>query len=573
MPHTAHSEGRLIDFQVPGEAAADETNTVDTRSPWLQEDDDLHELNRALMGGTTVLRELALDHKFMGPRVGELELVPMGEEGVEITRYAQRVSRSSNPDVWATSVEKTSSMPFKTRVVAEGWDDLLIGTEVEDEKGQVTHRAGGWVENLDGEGRDLDEWVADAFLKSGYDGVVYGFVDGDKRNFGSPAARVEAEARPHCIALRRSDVVSIVLERTPNGKRVKQLAFWQPISQVDVSDPNAWTDETVAAIKVVTAGQKSVDPETGEVVIVPIRVRVYVEEEVTDPGTKAKKNAFVRQEELDGEIKPPDKAKAAELLDVPLVPLYGVRKSPWRGHSPYLRSGRIAESLWNQDSEKGNKVMEQSLAYIFETGLPGEGPTKPSVPALPETAGVRYRGSTEAQAKMTFVEQDPASLEALQDQVDKRKSEIQEAHHQLDTSKEGQAVTATEVRVEHVWASSGLEARVILHEGAWQRILELMSLIGGLDDVGRVGIAHDFGLPSAGMDRNTELYKAGKMVAANYWPEAERHDQIDPKTFNVDLETSREEREEARLDAEPVEAASRELAESLAAGDGTQDSS
>lgn len=565
MPHT---DGRLIESQVPGEAAAGDTNTVDTRSPWLQEDDDLHELNRALMGGTLVLRELALKHKFMGPRVGELELVPMGDEGHEITRYALRVSRSANPDVWPTSVEKASALPFKTRVVAEGWDDVLIGTEVEDGKGKVTHREGGWVENLDGEGRDLDEWAADAFLDAGVDGIVYGFIDGDKRTFASPADRAEAGARPHCIALRRSDIVSIVLERTKKGKRVRQLAFWQPISQVDVADPNAWTDETVRAIKVVTAGERTVDPDTGEASVVPIRVRVYIEEDVTDARDKSKKNAFVHKVELDGEIKPPDKTKAEELLDVPLVPLYGVRKSPWRGHSPYLRTSALAESLWNQDSEKGNKVMEQSLAYIFETGLPAAGPTGPSVPAIPETAGVRYRGSTHPQAKMTFVEQDPGSLEALQKQVDKKKAEIQEAHHQLDSSKEGQPVTATEVRVEHVWASSGLEARVILHEGAWQRILELMSLIGGLDDVGRVGISHDFGLPSAGMERNTTLYAAGKMVAANYWPEAVRHDQIDPKTFDVELETAREAREEARLDAEPVEAASRELAESLAGGDG-----
>lgn len=562
-----HTDGRLIEFQIPGEVAAGDTNTVDTRSPWLQKDDDLHELNRALMGGTLVLRELALKHKFMQPRVGELEIVPLGGEGADITRYALRVSRSSNPDVWPTSVEKTSALPFKTRVVTEGWDDLLIGTEVEDGNGKVTHREGGWVENLDGEGRDLDEWAADAFLTAGVDGIVFGFVDGDRRTFASPADRAEAGARPHCIALRRSDIISIVLERTKKGKRVRQLAFWQPISLVDVADPNAWTDETVPAIKVVTAGERTVDRETGEASVVPIRVRVYIEEEMTDATDKSKKNAFVHKVELDGEIKPPDKSKAEDLLDVPLVPLYGVRRSPWRGHSPYLRTAPLAESLWNQESEKSTKTMSLSLSFVHETGLPSQGVSDPSVPVMPESGGLLYSGSTYPDSRKTFVEQDPAVLEALQKQVDKKKAEIQEAHHQLDTSKEGQPVTATEVRVEHVWASSGLEARVILHEGAWQKILELMSLIGGLDDVGKVGISHDFGLPSAGMERNTTLYAAGKMVAANYWPEAIRHDQIDPKTFDEALETAREAREEARLDAEPVEAASRELAESLAAGE------
>lgn len=569
-----HEQGTLINFEIPGEAASDgEANTVDTRSPWLQEDDDLHEFNRALMGGTMILRALALVDKFMHPRTGELEFVPTGgrEGGTfhKMTRYALRVSRSSNPDTWPTAVEKTSARPFRARIVATGWDDKLIGREVKDEDGKVTHRKGGWVDNLDGEGRDLDEWAADAFLRSGFDGIVYALVDGDSRDFASPADRTEAGARPHCIALKRSDIVSLVLERTPSGKRVKQLAFWQPISRVEVSDPNAWTDDTVKAIKVVTAGQLLKDPETGEVTVVPIKVRVYVEEDVGEGG--ASKLEFVHKTELDGEIKPPDKGRAAELLDVPLLPLYGVRKSPWRGHSPYLRTAPIAEALWNQESEKGNKVMEQSIAFVHETGLPGKGPNQPGVPVLPESGGLRYHGSTDSQARMTFVEQDPDSLEALQKQVEVKKGEIQAAHSQIDSERARGQVTATEIFVEHKESSTNLEARVILHEGAWQRILELMSLIGGLDDIGRVGIAHDFGLPSKGQEANTELYKAGKMVARNYFQEAVRHDQIDSSTFDVELETAREQREEGRLDAEPVEAASRELEEDVAAGDSSAD--
>jgi hypothetical protein len=507
------------------EEVAPTKRSVDERSDWLVEDDAAHELALGLREGVPAMREHARAYRFMRPNPGEMEKVEIGGSK-EFSLYDLRIDRSDLPNPWADSIRATARLPFRSAIVLEGWDVELSGRSVMDENGKLVERIPGWVDTLTAEGQTLDEYAAETFEDSLFEGIVYSFVDNDPRKFNSPADRIAAGAQPRVTKFRRCHIVRITIEFRFGVPRLKQVVLEQPITKVDVSDPNAWIDEVTPARKVITAGDPDADPKTPEGKEArTVRTQVYVKD--------AKGEKWVEDVSLRGAIIPDDPAD--ELLDIPLVPHYTMRKGPWRGHSPFLDTAWTEAAIWNHNSEVSNLAREVALIHVHLSGvsLQNEDPTKP---ILGDTRNARVHWSTDPQGRMTIGEMNGTALKAVRELIEWKIRLIEKAHHQLQTEKPTGPVTAREITLEGVRASSALEMWVIFQERAWKRILDLVALLGGLKKRGLVGIPHDFGLPSAGMDRLHQLFITDHMSPGGYWPEAKRAGDVDEQSFDLKAE-------------------------------------
>lgn len=543
-----------------------QAHKVDERSTWLAEDDKEHELAYALRKGVPAMRAAARKWRFMRPNEGELEIVPLGGpeisgtqyEGVpssqttesgEFTIYELRVDRSTMHNVWADSIRDTARLPFRSRIVTEGWDTELVGEARKNTEGKLVEEVPGWVDNLDGEGRSLDEWAAEAFEHALFEGIAFGFVDNDPRSFPDPESRRRHGARPYCTMLRRKDIRWMVIETGPGMiPRIRAVAFDQPIRTVSVEDPDAWQDESTPAIKVVIAGDEVLDDNGNRVSTTPVRVRVYVEQA---------NGEYEHDTSRDAEIRPDNPQD--RMIDVPLVPLYGRRLSPFRGLCPYLDSATLQQSIWLQSSELDQKAREAALGWLHESGVPGEIPGQ-SQKVERQNPNLRYRSATDPQAKLTLVESRGETLKELRAMIEWKAEQIRASHNQLRSERPTAPVTAREITLEGVQASSALEMMVVFQEAGWKRILDLMALLGGLSARGTVSIPHDFGLPNAGIQRNHELFMVGKMTAKNHWQEKIRGGDVHETDFDLQAELDLEEagqQMEAQEAAEAIGAAIR----------------
>lgn len=515
-------------------------NSIDKRQKWIQDDEDLHALNRALRVGVTAMRELAREFKHLNPIPGEVvsnvhsitgavsySLDSIEVDGHDLNLYHQRIDSSPLVNVWKQTIDDIARLPFRARIDLEGWDEVLSGVDGDPEKG--TARVAGWVDDMDGEGRSIDEFQQLAFADALYEGIVFSFVDNDPRQFESKAARDAAGARPWVTRLKRGDFLTMFWEIRHARPWLTEVRFWQPQPRLDIANPHDWTDDVVPAIKRVLAGDPDA-PKGSEKRKVRVEVYVQTGEGSTEYKHDPKQDATIE----------PDNA-ADELVAIPLVSKPSNRVGPWRGHSPFLDTAWLQAAIWRHDSELGGLASQVSTMRWFEAGTslePGDSGGK----VLPAGHGT-YRWSSNQAASLTLLESSGKPFESVQNLVDRRVEQIREAHHDISTRKPVQ-VTATESTLEGVHASSALEGWLILQERGWWQELELMALLGGLTKRGTVAIPHDFGLPSQGIERNQTLYLAGKMTAENFWPEKVRHGDVDEKRFNQKLEEARDKEEQ-----------------------------
>ena len=519
---------------------------VDHRSPEVEEDERLHAVCRDLAAGVEVMRERARRGVYMTPNPLELELVSPqasqnyvdqqtglhissssvgSQSGISgVTLYDLRVSRSDLPNPWAESIEDLAAMPFRERIDVSGYSPLLTGETVLDDDGEVVDRIPGWVDDMDGEGRSIDEWGQAGFLASLYEGVVYGLVDQDARRFDSVAARRAANARPYCRLVGRGEVRGLVVGVSKAGvPRLLYLSLVHQVTTVDLSDPGAYLVGSRDARKVYVAGDEDAERGSDEA---KVRVYVYVRGK-DESGVES----WVEDENLRGTVEPDDPTQ--ELRDIPLVPLYSRRVGPFRGRSPFLNTAWTQVGIWCHNSEMSGLAREASVTYVHESGVGGDDEGRPM---LADTRNARYRASTDPNAKLSIEEVEGKAVRTIAMVIDRKEEAIRRAHHAMLSDKPSGPVTAREVTVEAVQASSKLESWVILHEAGWTRILDLMSLLGGIPARGSASIPHDFALPSSNMDLLKDLFKEDKVHPKNFWREAMRAGIVDEQTFDLDLE-------------------------------------
>lgn len=494
---------------------------IDEQSDWIKEDEAAHELADALRRGVEAMRAHAEQYRFMKPNPGEMEMVEIGG-AKSFSLYQLRIENSDLPNPWAESIRATARLPFRSRIITVGWDDELVGKTVADAKGLLVEHIPGWTDTLTAEGQSLDEYAAETFEDALFEGVVYSFVDNDPRTFPDPASRKAAGAQPRVTKFRRRDVRRITLETRHGVPRLKQIVLNQPKPTVDVSDPNAWVDECRPSRMVVTAGDPDADRKTNPDAR-KVRTQTYLQD---DAGIWREDTSLRRQITPDNPLD--------ELLDIPLVPHYSNRIGPYRGACPYRDSAWTQEIIWKINSWMVGLAREATLTHIHESGVMVD--QKTGQPVLGDTRNARYHYSTEPAAQMAVHEMEGTALKSVRELLEWKIRLVEKAHHQIQTEKPTGPVTAREITLEGVHASSALEMWVLFQEQAWKRILDLMALLGGLPKRGVVSIPHDFGLPNTGMERNQHNFLGGFMSPVNYWNEAKRAGDVDERTFDFQAE-------------------------------------
>jgi hypothetical protein len=164
-------------------------NKLDKRQKWLEEDAALHQVCRDFREGVPALRKAAAEYRYLKPMGGELDpiLTPegvftgtyslgsisiAGQSSQKWTRYEARVEQSDCPNPWADSISDTARLPFRARIVLDGWDVELQGAGENQEPF-------GWVRDIDGEGRSFDELAHSSLDDSLFEGICYWFIDND----------------------------------------------------------------------------------------------------------------------------------------------------------------------------------------------------------------------------------------------------------------------------------------------------------------------------------------------------------------------------------------------------------
>jgi hypothetical protein len=505
--------------------------TVDTVEPWIQEDIDRHHLPNALRKGVPEMRRLALECQYMWPNPGELEQLNLGSSGSPTTRgalgsnftlYGLRVARAYLSNVYADTLADFSRIPFRSSVVFDGWSEELQGSTLKTAAGKAV-TVKGWKDNVDGTGYSFNEYAHARFEDKLFDGIAYTFIDNHPGIFNSPAERRLAKAWPRLYCLRRSDIRNFILEERDGVPRIKQLSFVQPLTLIDASNIANVRAVTVDTRKVVVAGDPMAERGSPER---KVRTFTFVRSDGRDPWQEiVERRGFISPDN------PLD-----EMLDIPLVPHYAARRGPFRGDSQFLNTAWIQSAIWNHNSERTGLAREASLTFVTRTGVPQTYDVN-NAPVLLDTRNMRYFESSDASASTSIAEVSGSSLASLKELIEEQKADIRAAHHQIFVERPSGPVTATEITMEGVHASTNLEMQVVFEEHAWQKICEVVSLLAGWTERGTASIPHDFGLPAADLDRNDQLFTTGNMSPESYWKERVRAGSLGDD-FNLEKEVA-----------------------------------
>ncbi len=522
----------------------DETRTVQDAPAWHTADEAEHRLARTLRAGPEAIRKEARSGRYIFPNPTEQETVETSAVAVRqaggaattgtvgpgrATVWETRLERSDfAPDAWGTSIEAIARTPFKNAPQFEGWDPEIEG-ELDEETGL---RQGGWVDSIDGR-QPFHGWAAERFEGALFDGVEFALVEQDPRSpFSSAAARQAAGARPRVRTFKRKDLWHFSRMGEGGDEELAAVVINQPQVTLDYTDPNAWGKKTTPAYQVLLAPDPGV--ETGE--DSKVRSRVY-----RDDG----QGNYIEDPAERRTIEP----VSGQLTEIPLVPLYGHRVGFYRGHSPFLKTAWSQIAVANASSDLQNFARELSLVIGFGAGFKLEDTQSKAMGGARRHG--RYIIAEDPAASFALHQASPASLKELDEYVNRRADAIRKAHRQLHSSQPRAPITAREVTLEAVYAGSQLELWIRLHEAAWQKILEFMALLAGLQKIGTTGISHDFGLPSLGMERLWDGYiqTDGELVPAEVaWLEAQRHGWIDESAKPQDIVDQVEKMRKARTE-------------------------
>jgi len=505
-------------------------NTIETRQDWLVRDDARHQLNRDLREGVPAMAAAALAFRYMKPNPGELTPInsdadlptfTLGQISVNghlWSRYALRVERSDLPNPWSDSISDTARLPFRSRIVLDGWNPELQGG-----KGG---KPPGWVANMDGQGRSLDELAHESFEDALYEGPAFWFVDNDQRSFATKAQRNAAGARPWVTKLKRSDFRKIVPVSENGVYRLKRIEFDQPRTETNYDDPNNWTEEVQEAIKVVIAGDLDAEKGSDER---KVRWELWVK------NAEGDFEAPPEGEEGDnrrGFITPDNPAE--ELTEIPLVFMPSDRTGPWRAQSPYLGTAPTQKAIWVFNSEVSGLAREVTQSRWYETG---EALLEPGVSGgkdlLPDGSGARWKFSTAPGADLKLIESSGQPLVSIRELIKDKTEQIRDSHHVIETRRPVQA-TATEIGLQDIHANSSLEQWVILALAGWKQTLDLMALLAGHSERGTVDIPHDFGAATLQDDSwMDQMMMADRFPPRQYFEEKVRRGKLDEK-FDID---------------------------------------
>lgn len=439
----------------------------------------------SLWGGTQTMRNAA--QLYLPQEPAETE-----------TAYFNRLARSVLTPMYPDTIKKLMGKIMRMPVVLE--DDVPPGVMR-------------YMEDIDAEGTDINEWTMRIGQAALNHGVTYILVDSPnvetvEAEREKPVTRADAingTMRPYAVHVKSPQVLGWKSE-VRNGQVVLTQVRILMIS-VEDSPEDEFTNVEVTRIHVWEIGRK----------------RIYR----LVKGSEKEEDEWVLESD-----------NVVELDFIPLIPIYGQQFSFMVGRPPLLDVAYLNVTHWQSDSDQRHILHVARVPILFGSGLGDDERGDFQIQVGPNTMTRGPQGSD-----MKFVEHTGAGIEAGAVDLETLESRIAKLGLNMVIRRPTGDVTATSRALDQAETDSplGMFARQLEHQ--LEKMLDLFALILDLgeDAGGSVTVFKDFTITQRDADdikALADMRTRGDISQLSYWEELKRrgllNEDFDPET-EVDL--------------------------------------
>ncbi|MDD5385360.1 MAG: DUF4055 domain-containing protein [Gallionella sp.] len=359
-----------------------------------------------------------------------------------------------------------------------------------------------YLDDMDGQGRELTPFAMDVFMDAMVDGVTFILVDFPvvQREDGSAPTLADqqvAGARPYCVPVLADQLIGWSTSNESGTLQLSQVRIKETCFEQD----GEWGEKEVHRIRVLTPGAFAI-----------------YEQQVIPGSTSAGKYVLVDQ-------------GATSLPFIPLVPIYANRTGFMEGEPPLSALADLNLEHWISSSENRKALTFLRFAMLAITGVAADatvaiGPDK--VLKLPAGADAKYLEHTGAGIKAGF--DDLAAIE----------KRMEQASMTVRVENAGK-VTATAAAINSEDANAGLKAIADGLGDSLELVLQYMAQMMGIATGGGTLEVNDDFAQAAAMGTPAELlaaYGMGAISLETYLAELQRRHVLDDE-LNIQDEIER----------------------------------
>ncbi len=348
-----------------------------------------------------------------------------------------------------------------------------------------------YLDDMDGQGRELTPFAMDVFMDAMVDGVTFILVDFPvvRREDGSAptlADQQAAGARPYCVPILADQLIGWSTSNTNGVLQLTQVRIKETCFEQD----GEWGEKEVYRIRVLTPGAFAI-----------------YEQQVIPGSTSAGKYVLVVQGQT-------------SLPFIPLVPIYANRTGFMEGEPPLSSLADLNLEHWISSSENRKALTFLRFAMLAITGVNPNvvvsiGPDK--ILKLPDGADAKYLEHTGAGIKAGF--DDLAAIE----------KRMEQASMTVRVENAGR-VTATAAAINSEDANAGLKAIADGMGDSLELVLDYMAQMMGVATGGGTLEVNDDFAQAAAIGTPAELlaaYGMGAISLETYLAELQRRHVLD----------------------------------------------
>jgi len=447
---------------------------------------------RALMGGTAAMR--AATTTYLPKEAGESQ-----------AEYENRVARSFLFNAFKKTISNVTSKVFSRPMVLN--DDV---PEMIKGRGETRNKpyVGGWAENIDLAGRNIDVFAADVFSDGVQTGISHILVD-----MQAPMRLVDANG----------------VERLPTLAEERQANRRPYFVHVKAENLIGWRSENISGREVLTQIRikecvSVPDGEFGEVlvdrvrVLEPNRYRVY-----------QKKSEGIQWEIIE--------EGPVTLGFIPLATFYAKRTGFMTAEPPLIDLADLNIAHWQSSSDQRHILHFARVPILFGAGLDTDN-------GLTEIGSNRMLTAQDAGASLQVVEHTGAAIAAGRQDLLDLEDKMRMMGLEIMTPRSGD-VTATASSIDAAEAHSTVKQMALAFQDAVEQALGFMANWAGKagDAGGSVTVNTDFGISLMNASDIDQLIKAkamGDISRETFWDELKRRgflqDDFDPDEETIRLE-------------------------------------
>lgn len=401
------------------------------------------------------------------------------------------------------------------RRTLKGLVGLVLSKEIK-QSDDIPQQIAGYLENVDLEGRDVNEFAIEHFEDALADGHACIFVDLQEVEEGAVQSLFEEQAmglRPYWIALRKQQTRKFSTIRI-NGRRVLSLLRWIETAE---EDDGRWGEKEVRRVREYRLASLTDDagnPRLG------VQWRIY--EEVKDgPGTA---KWMVRRTGTLGKMD-----------EIPLATTYTNRTGYLESDPPMLDLALENVKHWQKRSDKDN-VEHAACVPIFVT----KGVDRDEIKgfSIGPTVGMAL---PQKDQEAEYVEIAGAGIEAARLSIKDIEYRMAVLGLSMLMSETRQAETATSKRIDKAESDAQLIMAARNLQSALNEAKRLTAKWDAIDDVGTLEVNRDFERRLLDPQMASVLLQAvesGKLSEETFW-EALKRGEVLNENFDPELEATR----------------------------------